>query len=401
MERPSWHTLPNFSKISRCDSVGIPGPWSRTLTATTPSSRAAATSTSSPVTVYLTAFAEQVPEQLAQPLAVALNGRERGRDAGRHAHLVLAERDDGRRLPDELLDVDGVEGVRERPGLDARRVEDVADEVGEPRGLALDQAEERLALLLRQLAPAAVQRLGAADHRGHGRAQLVRDHGDEVGAERREPAQLLGGAALGLVGPDVLDGGRDLAREEHDHLDLLGGEAGPPSRATVSVPERAVRASVERRDDLRRLPRPDPGRRGSRRPCRPLRRAASSATSSRSNGTMLEQLVAERGERLPLVERRAERARRAVDRLEHVGAAPEPVAQVLGLCGTRLGERRLGPQPVDQPADHEADEDLQAERERDVVEVERRRPELLGTPPLGEEDERQDDHGTRAPPFIP
>ena len=74
------------------------------------------------------------------------------------------------------------------------------------------------------------------------------------------------------------------------------------------------------------------------------------------------QLVAEGGERTALVERGAERPGRAVDGLEHVGAVPELVAQVLGLGCARLGDRRLRAQPVDEPADHQADEELEPER---------------------------------------
>ena len=338
---------------------------------------------------------QQVPEQLAQPLAVSLHGGKRGRDARRHAHLVLAERDDGGRLPDELLDVHRVEGVRERPRLDARGVENVADEVGEPGGLALDQAEERLALLRRQLAPTAVEGLGAADHRGHRRAQLVRDHGHEVGPERREPAQLGDGAALGLVGPDVLDGGGDLAGEEHHHLDLLGRELRPAVARDRQRAERPVRQRERCHDLLGSLP-CDPAAGGEDRVG--LSGQVDLEAVERDHAR---ELVAERCERLPLLERGAERAGRAVDGLEHVGAVPEPVAQVLGLGGPRLRQRRLGAEAVDQPADHQADEDLQAERERDVVEVERRRPELLGAPPLGEEDERQHDDGDDGPALLP
>ena len=77
------------------------------------------------------------------------------------------------------------------PGLDARGVEHVADERREPGRLVGDQGEERLALLGRQLAPALLQRPGRADHRRHRAPQLVRDERHEVGAQRRQPAQLL------------------------------------------------------------------------------------------------------------------------------------------------------------------------------------------------------------------
>ena len=71
-----------------------------------------------------------------------------------------------------------------------------------------DQREERLALLRRELAPALLSVRAQPITDAIGAAQLVRDEGDEVGAERREPAQLIDGRALRLVGADVLDGAR-------------------------------------------------------------------------------------------------------------------------------------------------------------------------------------------------
>src|SRR3954454_14081801 len=47
---------PNFSKITRCWSYGIPGPWSLTSISTRPSVRRARTATSSPAGEYLTAL---------------------------------------------------------------------------------------------------------------------------------------------------------------------------------------------------------------------------------------------------------------------------------------------------------------------------------------------------------
>src|SRR5207248_4814370 len=96
------------------------------------------------------------------------------------------------------------------------RVENIADESREPLRLAADQGEERLALVRRELTPALLQRLRRSDDRRHRRSQLVRDERDEVGAQRREPAQLVDGAPLGLVGPDVLDGGRNEPTEQGD-----------------------------------------------------------------------------------------------------------------------------------------------------------------------------------------
>ena len=167
---------------------------------------------------------EQVREHLTQPLAVAADERERPVDVRADPHLVLTALGSGRRLLDELADVDVRERVAEAARLDPRRVEDVGDELGEPLRLVLDQPEERLALLGRELAPALVQRPRRADDRGHRAPQLVRDERDEVRAERREPPELLDGRALGLVGADVLDGAPEEAAEEGDELDLVLGE---------------------------------------------------------------------------------------------------------------------------------------------------------------------------------
>ena len=75
------------------------------------------------------------------------------------------------------------------------------------------------------------------------------------------------------------------------------------------------------------------------------------------------QLALERLERELLVERGSERAGRAVERFEQIGAAPELVAQVLGLGRACLGDGRLRAQPVDEPADDEPHEQLEPERE--------------------------------------
>ena len=105
--------------------------------------------------------------------------------------------------------------------------------VGEPLGLAGDQLEERLALVRLRAPASAAAASGRADHRRHRRAQLVRDERDEVGAKRREAAELLDGLALGLVGADVLHRARHEAAEQAGELDLVLGERvrlGPDER---------------------------------------------------------------------------------------------------------------------------------------------------------------------------
>src|SRR5207248_2803579 len=169
---------------------------------------------------------DQVDEHLTEPFAVAAHVRERSRDGRSDPHLVLREASRRDRLVDELLHVDVVEREAERAGVDARGVEDVADQRGEARRLAGDQGEERRALVGRELAPALLERLGRPDDRSHRAPQLVGDERDEVGAEAREAAQLVGGRALGLVGADVLHRCRDEPAEQRRQLDLLGREGG-------------------------------------------------------------------------------------------------------------------------------------------------------------------------------
>ncbi len=159
----------------------MPGPRSLTAMRTAPFSRFALTSTSAPAGEYLTALSirfvstcrsrSRSPRMLGKLL-----------DVGVHSHLVLADRRGGHGVLDDAHEIDVREAVGERAGLDARRVEHVADERGEPVGLVRDQGEECLSLSGRERAPALLQRPGGADHGGHRAPQLVRDERDEVGA---------------------------------------------------------------------------------------------------------------------------------------------------------------------------------------------------------------------------
>ena len=110
---------------------------------------------------------DEVLHDLPQSFGVTADRRQRGTDLRDDAHLVLADLDRVDDVVHDAADVDVAEGVAERPGLDSRRVEDVADQVGEPRRLVADQREERLPLVGRQLAPPALQRPRRADHGRH------------------------------------------------------------------------------------------------------------------------------------------------------------------------------------------------------------------------------------------
>jgi len=65
-----------------------------------------------------------------------------------------------------------------------------------------------------------------------------------------------------------------------------------------------------------------------------------------------------------------ESARDPVDGLELVGPPPELVAQLFRLPGARVGHGRLAPKPRREPADEQAHEHFEAERERDGVQGE-------------------------------
>ena len=124
----------------------------------------------------------------------------------------------------DLREVDVGERETEGSGLDARRVEDVADQRREPRRLVADQREKGLALFRGELAPPSLQCSSCADHGRHGTSQLVRDERDEVGPQRGEAPELLDGLALGVVRADVLHGGCDESSEQREELDFFRRE---------------------------------------------------------------------------------------------------------------------------------------------------------------------------------
>src|ERR1700757_4190905 len=93
-DAPGTSTRPNFSKMRACWSLGIPGPSSRTVIRTAPFAAAADTRT-------------RPPSRVCQrgPLG---------------------------RFGEEQLKVDFLEAVAERSRLDARGVENIPDQCGEP-----------------------------------------------------------------------------------------------------------------------------------------------------------------------------------------------------------------------------------------------------------------------------
>ena len=239
----------------------------------------------------------------------------------------------------------------------------------------------------------------------------MRDERDEVGAERREPAKLFRRIALGCVRAHVLNGEADLPREHRDQVGFVGRERVGLGAGDREHPQKLA-SRREGRDDAG--PKPGPGQflllrvlrirvhvaandrlrlaryvleDGARhRPRRsagieafgldaPVRHDDGFVSIDEDDRQALEledaaQLAEEAVERLVLLERRCESARNPVDGLELIGSPPQLVAQLLRLSGPRVGHGGLAPKPRREPADEQAHEHLEAERERDGVQVE-------------------------------
>ena len=244
-----------------------------------------------------------------------------------------------------------------------------------------------------------------------GRAQLVRDERDEVGAQRREPPQLLDGLALGLVGADVLHGARRRA-----------GRAGQPARSPPRVNDvrlasgraRASRSSAPPAAAARRAGSagrargtpPPPGyrpldvapvdrlvRAQQLLQQRSVDRAAPSRAASTSSApapaaaiTWALRLLAEhdrdpvereqaahladeRVEGLLELERRAERPGAAVGGLERSARRPSWSRSRSASPPASSATSRLADQAAHEPADDQAHQHLDPELEGDVVDV--------------------------------
>ena len=276
--------------------------------------------------------------------------------------------------------------------------------VRESGRLVADHREERFALLRLELAPPVLERLGRADHGCHRTAELVRDERHEVRSERREAAQLVGARPLGLVGTQVLDGGRDEPAEERHEVDLLGSERvglGTRQRESADRAGAQLKRSEDTRADAERaqvgflgisilgdvlaVDRPPLAdhllenrlRHADRAPGREDvvcadTRGRHDARARRLHdedrraveGEQSTQLLDEGGERGIEVERRAECARRTARRLEHVDSTPELVAQPLRLGGALVGGPSLTPLHVHEPTDDAAERDRHEHAER-------------------------------------
>ena len=127
---------------------------------------------------------------------------------------------------------------------------------------------------------------------------------------------------------------------------------------------------------------------------------STSRIAARSNGEQSAQLLDERRERRVEVERRAECARGAARRLEHVDSSAELVAQPLRLGGALLGGASLAPLHVHEPTDDAAERDRDEHAEHERV-VPHRRIELGLAPELQPQEDRQREAPTTNPPAQP
>ncbi len=262
----------------------------------------------------------------------------------------------------------------------------------------------------------------------------MRDERDEVRAQSREPAELLRRIALGCICAHVLHRETDLPREHGDQARLLVREgirlrAGDREHPEELLPGRQRRDDPRSQPDTGKLPllriarvgihvaandglevardvlehraRDRPGGTpwiqalgiGTR-----VRHHDRVVTLDEHDGEPLEledpaELSEEAVEGLVLLERGRERAGNAVHRFELVGSSAQLVAQLLRLGGALVGDARLAAQARGQPADEEAHEDLEAEREGDCVEIEVP-VEAIGAQDLspGEEWRKQERH---------
>ena len=219
----------------------------------------------------------------------------------------------------------------------------------------------------------------------------MRDERDKVGAKRGQPAKLLDGAALGLVGADVLDCAGDQSSEQADELELLGVERSRLAANERDHSERPRPLQQRRRDPAAEPELPelallgvahvghvlavdrlaggkDLGEQGLAHRLTRAPREDRLGTDSRHRqhlcGAPLfendrhpverdeaAQLADEPLERLVEIERGAEGTGAACRGLEDVGTAAQLVAEQLRLDDLRLEGHRLLAQPVDQPAD--------------------------------------------------
>ena len=255
----------------------------------------------------------------------------------------------------------------------------------------------------------------------------MRDERDEVRAQSGQAPELLDGSVLRVVGADVLHGGAREPPDERHELDLFGVERVGVASREGDEPDRG-RADEQGRHEARmqaereqlvllgmlhlvevapvhRPParhdfedRPRAGSRGTGGKhvvdARARGREHLEAVAlDEHDGDAVERherthLADERLERVLEHERGAERTRATVRGLEHVDAPAERVSQLLRLGRAFVRELGLTCEAEDEPADDEADDDLAAGLEGDVVGV-KALPRVVRPQPLELDQHRQ------------
>ena len=116
------------------------------------------------------------------------------------------------------------------PPASSSHVEEVAGERGKPPGLSVDDLEIA-PLLVRREVPLEQQR-GETEHRGERRAQLVRDHADQVALVTLALAQLL--VLEDQLVPPELERARHRVERRHERADLGGAARLEPHRQVAA-----------------------------------------------------------------------------------------------------------------------------------------------------------------------
>ena len=131
---------------------------------------------------------QQVVQHLHDALPVRQHPRQVGCEVDEDGVPGAAGQERGARLVHQGDDLRGLRGDRERAGLDAPRIEQVADQAVHAVGLLVDDAEELRHLGRIQNPRGAERRGGRALDRGQRRAQLVAHHAEKLGPH---PFQFL------------------------------------------------------------------------------------------------------------------------------------------------------------------------------------------------------------------
>ena len=138
---------------------------------------------------------QQVPDDLLQAVGIAAQGPDRRHRDGELDVLGRRRRLHGRRRRvDHRGQVERPDAEADLPGDDPGDVQQVLDELGHRLGVAIDRVQRLLAPL--GLEVAALEPPRPADERVEGRAQLVRERGQELvlraaGRLGRRPRRLL------------------------------------------------------------------------------------------------------------------------------------------------------------------------------------------------------------------